>query len=146
MTDISRRFEKLISSAQKHLAENNQILPIKVEQGILVGDVLIEGSTNLKNLWKKDLLIYKEVSLNTVAIRLANLLARNKSPTICDKIYKADQEYGRWFTDCQMLKHQYHKALKSKDFDRADVLMARYENSKIKAEQAKKEALLMIGS
>jgi hypothetical protein len=145
MTEISKRFESLIISAQKKLAEKNQLLPIKTDRGILVGDVLIESLGHLKNLWKRDRLVYREVSLNDVAIRLANLLANNTNPLHCDQLYRADQEYGRWFVECQVMKQNYHNAVKSKDFDRSDVFLARYEESKIKAESAKKTALGLIG-
>lgn len=145
MTEISKRFEQLISSAHKKLAENNQMLPVKTDRGILVGDVLIESHENLKNLYKKDRLIYREISLNDVAIRLANMLAKNTHSLLCDKIYRADQEYGRWFIECQVLKQTYHNAVKNKDFDRADVCMARYEESKLKAETAKKTVMVLIG-
>ena len=145
MTDISKRFESLIVAAQKKLAENNQILPVKTHNGILVGDVLIQSHGHLKDLWKKDQLIYKEISLNDVAIRLANLLARNRNIIHCDQLYKADQDYGRWFAEWQMLKQQYHNSLKSGNHDRADMLLARYEDSKSRAETAKTTALGLIG-
>ena len=145
MTEISRRFEQLITSAQKKLAEKNQLFPIKTDQGILVGDVLIESNSHLKNLCKNGRLVYKEVSLNDVAVRLANLLARNQNPVYCDQLYRADQEYGKWFIECQVLKQNYHNSVNSKDFDRADMLMARYKESKIRAESAKKTALGLIG-
>jgi hypothetical protein len=145
MTEISKRFEQLIVSAQKKLAENNQLLPVKTDQGILVGDVLIKSHGHLKDLWKRDRLIYREISLNDVAIRLANLLARNKNPLHCDQLYKADQEYGKWFAECQVLKQNHYNAVKSKDFNRADTLMAKYEESKIRVESAKKTALGLIG-
>ena len=145
MTEISKRFEQLIVSAQKKLAENNQLLPVKTDQGILVGDVLIKSHGHLKDLWKRDKLVYKEISLNDVAIRVANLLARNKNLLHCDQLYRADQEYGKWFAECRVLKQNYHNAVKSKDFNRADMIIARYEESKIKAESAKKTALGLIG-
>lgn len=145
MSEISKRFEQLIVSAQKKLAESNQILPVKTEKGILVGDVLIESNDHLKNLWKKDRLIYKEVSLNDVTIRLANLLARNSSPLFCDQLYRADQEYGRWFVECQFLKQQLYNAEKNRDFNRVDILTARYQDSKTRAETAKRTALGLIG-
>lgn len=145
MTEISKRFEQLIVSAQKKLADNNQILPVKTDRGILVGDVLIESRNHLKNLWKKDQLVYREVSLNDVAIRLANLLAKNSNFMYCDQLYKADQEYGRWFVECQLLKQQLYNAEKNKDFNRVDILTARYQDSKTRAEIAKRTVLGLIG-
>jgi len=144
MTEISKRFEQLIAASQRKLTENNQILPVNSPHGILVGDVLIKSEYNLKNLWKRDRLVYKEVCLNDAAIRLANLLARNKNPVMCDRIYKADQDYSLWFNNWQFLKQQYHKALKNKEFDRADILFAKLEESKYKTEAAKKSVMALL--
>ena len=146
MSEISKRFEQLISSSQKKLAEHNQLLPEKTDQGILVGDVLIQSEGNLKNLWKRDTLVYKEVSLNDVAIKLANMLARNKNSIYCKDLYEADQEYGQWFVDWQFLKQQYHKAIKMKNYERADILLARYEESKYRAEIAKRTVTILLES
>jgi hypothetical protein len=146
MSEISKRFEQLISTSQKKLADHNQILPIKTSNGILVGDVLIQSEGNLKNLWKRDILVFKEVSLNNVAIKLANMLACNKNNDFCTKLYKADQEYGQWFVDWQFLKQQYHKAIKSEHYDRADILFARYEESKYRSELAKKTVTILLQS
>lgn len=144
MTDISKRFEQLISSTQKKLAENNRILPIKTEEGILVGDVLIKSNGHLKDLYKADKLIYKEVNLNEVTIRLANLLAKNCKFSVTDKIYNSDQEYSKWFLDCQIFKQKYHSSIANKDFDKADIYYARYQEALIKAKNAKSTALSLV--
>ena len=146
MSEVSRRFEQLISASQKRLTEINQILPVKTDSGILVGDVLIQSDGNLKNLWKKQELVYKEVSLNDVAIKLANLLARNKQSEYCDRLYRADQEYGLYFAEWQFLKQQYHKSLKIENYDRADILLARYEQCKYRADSAKQTVTIMLES
>jgi len=82
--------------------------------------------------------LYKEISLNKSAIAIANLLALKKSQMNIDNIYKADQEYGKWFADSQMLRSQYEKANNQQDFDRADMLWARYCESRNRTAQAKK--------
>ena len=144
MTEISKRFEQLISSAQKKLAEDNRILPIKTAEGILVGDVLIKSNGYLKNLYRNNILIYENINLNEVTIRLANLLAKKTSSSMCDNIYKADQEYSRWFNDCQIFKQKYHSSLSNKDYDRSDIYYARYQEALIKAEKAKSAALTLV--
>ncbi len=144
MTEISKRFENLVISSQRKLADNNQILPIKVEQGIAVGDVIIVSSGHLKNLYKKTDLIYKDVSLNDVAIRLANLLARNQNYPLRERIYRADQEYGKYFIEWQILKEKYRSSIKNNDLQRADILLVKYEECKIKAQRAKNLALGLI--
>jgi len=136
MTDISKRLEQTLRSA----IQKNPILPIKVEDGILVGDAKIVSEDHIKHIWLRNRLVYKEVSLNTVAIKLANMLAKNQSVIKADAIYAADQEYGRWFIDSQLLRAQYQSAVKNKDHDRADMLWARYCESKNRTISAKKKA------
>jgi hypothetical protein len=136
MTDISRRLD----SSLRKIIEKNPILPVKTTEGILVGTVLIVSNQNLKDLYQYDRLVYKEVSLNTVAIKLANMLAKNIANAHADVIYRADQEYGRWFSESQMLRAQYQRSLNNNDFERADTLWARYCQSREKALTTKKTA------
>jgi len=136
MTDISKRLEQTLRSA----IQKNPILPVKVADGILVGEAKIVSDGAIKHIWLRDQLIYKEVSLNAVAIKLANLLATGHQSITADKIYQADQDYGRWFIDSQLLRAQYQNAVKTKDHDRADMLWARYCDSKDRTISAKKKA------
>jgi hypothetical protein len=136
MTDISRRLEQTIRSA----IQKTPILPVKVDGGILVGDVLIISEGYIKHLKQHGDFVYKEISLNCVAIRIANILARRGSTILADQIYKADQEYGRWFTDSQMLRAQYQKAINNLDYERSDMLWARYCESRDRTVTAKKYA------
>jgi hypothetical protein len=136
MTEISRRFEDFIRSANKKLAQEEYILPVKTPQGILVGDVLIENNLNLKTVSRNDV-VYKDIFLNAAAVKIANLLALKKSLTRIDEIYREDQLYGRWFIESQDLLH-IHKNLRNRgDFDRADVIWAKYQESRDRAEVAK---------
>jgi hypothetical protein len=132
MTDLSKRLERVV---KKELSNN--LIPVKTPEGILVGDVLISSEGSIKNLWRNGELIYKEVHLNAVTIKLANMLALRKSTIKSDELYRADQEYGKWFVDSQLLRNQYQKALNSQDFDRADMLWARYSESRDRTTQAK---------
>lgn len=136
MTDLSKRLEQTLQSAIK----KNPILPIKVADGILVGEAKIVSDGTIKHIWCKGHLIYKEVSLNVVAIKLANMLATGKQSVKADEIYKADQEYGRWFIDSQLLRTQYQNAVKNGNHDRADMLWARYQESKDRTLNCKKKA------
>jgi len=123
MTQISSKLERLIKNSR-------EILPVKVDQGILVGDVLIVSQGSIKNLVQNGEIKYKEIHLNVAAIRIANLLAQRKTGIAADNLYNADQEYGRWFVDSQMLRAQYQKSINSQDYDRADMLWARYCESR----------------
>jgi len=136
MTTLSNRLEQTLRSA----IQKNPILPVKTAEGILVGDVLIASEGAVKNIWQRDELKYKEISLNAVAIKLANLLARRGSAILADSIYKADQEYGKWFTDSQLLRAQYQNALNNKNHDRADMLWAKYCESRDRTIAAKDRA------
>jgi hypothetical protein len=134
MTNLSKRLEQTLSS----VIQKNLILPVKTAEGILVGDVLIINQGTVKHLKQRDQFRYREISLNCAAIRIANLLARRSSSLLIDQIYTADQEYGRWFVDSQLLRSQYQKAVNNQDYDRADMLWARYCESRDRAMTAKK--------
>jgi hypothetical protein len=146
MNDISKRFEQFVASENKKLAQNDKILPIKTDSGILVGDVLIRSNGPLKDLTRHGKVLFKEISLNEVTIKLANLLANRKDPQLCEKIYQLDQDYGKWFNEWQILKQRYVKSLRNKEYDRADMLMVKYEDAKYRAESAKQSVLLLIRS
>jgi hypothetical protein len=136
MSDISRRLEQFLSTAQRKEAQKD-LLPIKTADGILVGDVLIVSNENIKHLYQKNLPIYEGLFLNAVTIKLANLLAKRGDPIKIKQLYEADQEYGKWFTDSQLLRTRYQKAIDSQDYDRADILFARYCESRDRALAAK---------
>jgi hypothetical protein len=142
MTDISKRLEQTLRS----VIQKAPILPVKVAGGILVGNVLITSNGSLKELWQNNSVVYKEISLNKVAIKLANMLAKQGNSYQADTIYKADQEYGRWFNESQILRTQYQKALNNQDYDRADMLWARYCESRdrVIAAKARAETLATI--
>jgi hypothetical protein len=116
MSNISNRLERVVST---ELSRN--IIPVKTESGVLVGDILIVNEGTVKNLYRNDVIIYKSVYLNAIAIKLANLLAKHKGLILSDTIYRADQEYGKWFNDSQMLRAQYQRAVNSKDFEKSDI-------------------------
>ena len=136
MSNLSKRLEQTIRSA----IQKTPILPVKVADGILVGDVLISSDGPMKHLSQHGEVKYKDISLNCAAIRIANLLARRSTSIQADEIYKADQEYGRWFVDSQLLRAQYQKANSNQDHERADMLWARYCESRDRTSTAKKRA------
>ena len=145
MTEISKRLENLIGSTQKKLILKNQILPIKTDDGILVGEVLIVSEGNIKHIIKNNEVIFLNVYLNAVAIKLANICNKNPASLQAQKIYDADQDYGRWFTDSQILRTQYNRAIEKRNFDRADMLYSRYTVSRDRAEKAKNIARALAG-
>jgi hypothetical protein len=132
MTKISKRLEQIIS---KELEKN--IIPIKVEEGILVGNVLIKSRDNLKFLYKNNELIYGEIFLNKAAIFIANLMAKHRSSTLADQVYQADRDFSTYFIDSQLMRTNYEKSIKNKDFVRADMFWSRYEQAKDRVQTAK---------
>jgi hypothetical protein len=139
MTQISRRLEQIV---RKELSKN--IIPVKTSDGILVGDILITNQDNLKFLYRKSQILYAEIHLNSVAIKMANILALRHSHVSVDLLYRADQEYGKWFVDSQMLRAQHQKAIHTQDYDRADMLWARYSESRNRTVIAKHQAECLL--
>ena len=135
MTQISKRLEQIVN---KELSKT--IIPVRTEQGILVGNILISSTGPIKNIYKNNELLYGEIYLNSVAIKIANILALNKSLISAEQVYRADQEYGKWFNDSQLLRAQYQKAASNQDFERADMLWARYCESRDRTLHAKNNA------
>lgn len=133
MTKISRRLAQVVN---KELSQT--ILPVRTAEGILVGDVLIVSEANLKHLQRNQQWLYRDIYLNLAAIKLANMLALNQSTAKIQQIYQADQDYGRYYADSQFLRASYEKAVKSQDFERADIFWARYTEKKDQAQTAKK--------
>jgi len=147
MADIRRRFEQIVARANKRLIEEQRILPVKTVDGILVGCVKITTRETQKDLWLEDKLIYEGVYLNKAAIKLANILAIFKHTTAqSEQLYKADQEYGRYFVESQMLRSKLHYARQQGDFDKADIYLARYTVYKDRVESAKRQVLALAGS
>jgi hypothetical protein len=141
MTQISKRLEQIV---RKELSKN--IIPVRTEGGILVGDILIVSEGSVKSLYRNSELLYKEIHLNSIAIKIANVLALRKDSVFVDALYRADQEYGRWFVDSQMLRAQYQKAVSTQDFNRADILWARYQESRDRTVSTKNQAESLIKS
>lgn len=136
MTELSKRFEEFLKIANKRLVEKELLIPIKTDEGIRINDVLITSQENLKTVITKDY-SYKDIYLNIAAITIANKLALRKSFIEIDNLYQADQEYGKWFVDTQFLLNAHHNAKSKKDYDKADMLWARYQESRDKANKAK---------
>lgn len=132
MTDIRRQLDQVV---KKTLSEH--IIPVKTAEGILVGNVLIESQGTVKHIKKHGEYLYKDISLNIAAVKIANLLAKYRSSTLADRIYRYDQEYAKWFIDAQILLQQHYSSKRKQDFDKADMLWARYCESKHRAQKAK---------
>jgi len=140
MTNISKRFEQLVTKTYREFLEQGTILPTKSDKGIHVGDVLIQSDGPFKNILKKDKLVYENISLNAVAIRIANLLAWNENKGLQDKLFAADLYYSRHYVDSNIFLDRFHRACNAKDELKADIMWTRYEDAKFRAINAKSEA------
>lgn len=132
MTVISKKFEVIIN---KQLSKF--ILPVKTDRGIILGDVLITSNGTLKTIWKNDRIRYDNIYLNSVAIQIAKLLLNKDQSYKADNLYTLDQEYGKWLNDSLLLKSQYERAKQSEQTDKADILWARYIESRERTIHAK---------
>lgn len=119
---LSKKLDKIIKNS-------SAILPVSTDRGIIVGRSLIESQGFVKNIYLDNRIVYTGINLNLVAIKIANLLTKNYVKR-CDELYRADQEYGKWFNDSQILRSQFEKAHKNQDYERADILWARYITSR----------------
>jgi hypothetical protein len=140
MSEISRRFENFIRSQNQKLAERDYLLPQKTPQGILVGDVLITITGNLKTVESRRALL-PDIYLNAAAIKIANLLALKKSMAQIQDIYRADQIYGKWFVESQNLMAMHQNLIAKKNYDKADIIWNKYQESKIKAKIARDKVI-----
>jgi 2-polyprenyl-3-methyl-5-hydroxy-6-metoxy-1,4-benzoquinol methylase len=132
MTQISKRLEQIVRRELSHT-----IIPVKTDEGILVGSVLIINQGNLKSIKRNGEILYRDINLNKAAIAIANLLARYRSNPLADQIYAADRDYGKWITDSHIMRSSYEKSVKNKDFERADITWARYQESRSRAADLK---------
>lgn len=135
MTKVFTKLERVVKQELR-----KQLIPVKTNDGVLVGNVLIKSEANVKHLIVDEHPIFENISLNCVAIKLANMLALKHDFIAMQQLYRIDQEYGKWYTDCQLLMHSHRNAVKSSDDVKADVLIARYRESKSKAVSAKEIA------
>ena len=73
MSRVNTQLRQVVEKTHKRLFEQYQIMPVKTDRGILVGNVLITTRDAVKDLYLHNELIYIDVSLNAVTITLANL-------------------------------------------------------------------------
>ena len=104
MSGIYKKLQQVVENTHKKLYSQNQIMPVPTNVGILVGTVLIVSKNAVKDLVVNNEVIYKEISLNAVAIRLANIVSKHGKTMTADSIYRADQDYGRWLQESQTLR------------------------------------------
>lgn len=142
MTKLQRQLDTVITNVEKRLAQNQFIVPVKTEQGILIGNVLMVSKAHLKDLYFKGDLVYPNISLNKVAVKVANLMAINpvKYSAQIKELIAADIKFGQALADYAMFKDRYNRAKGSTDQFKKDLYMARMCFCKDAAENYKKYA------
>lgn len=134
MSPVSQRLDTLIRSSFKQ----GYIIPRKTQEGIWLADICISSKGSYKTIKKNQQVLYDEVFLNCAAIKIATLLAMRQPAVLIDQIYDLDQEFSKWYVDCQLLKKRYELALRNKDSNKADIYMARYIESNRICQRAKR--------
>jgi hypothetical protein len=145
--NIQQRLDTVIAKVNKKLTQQELVIPKKTERGILVGPVLIESAGALKNIYLRDRLIYPNVSLNKVAVKVANLTAIDefRYQQKIDQLILLDSKFGSALAEYQMFKERLAKAHKEQDQFRIDMYLARLGYAKSAAEHWKKQALSLAG-
>lgn len=140
MSELSKRFEQIVIATHKKLSAQGAVMPIKTDKGILVGDALITSDGPYKNISVNNEIIFKDICLNSVAIKLANLLAWKIQGTRVKELYNADRKYNRHYIDSSFFLQRYRSAIEKQDFEMADIVWSRYLKSKDLARLAKEKA------
>jgi len=140
MSEISKRFEQIVTSTQKKLLDRGAVMPERTERGIRVGCAEIVPEGPYKHIEVDGVRKYSDVSLNKVAIRIANELALHHSGPNLDTLYKLDQEYNRHFVDSAFFLERFHRARNAGDDFREELMWTRYTVAKAKAKAAKERA------
>lgn len=132
-SELLEKFESVVNNEL-----DNHIVPIKIEDGIKVGHVKIISDGNLKHIKIKNRIKFEGIFLNAAAITIANMLAYKRNLDRMKYIYEADQEYGKYFIDCQFLKHNYNQAVKDQDLIKQDILWSRILERRDRIESARR--------
>jgi hypothetical protein len=142
---LKLQIDKVISNVHYRLLDQNVIVPEYQKGVILVGDVSIVQNGSNKDIVKHGKFVYTGVALNKVAIALATKLAiHHKATCNTDQLYRYDQQYAVYLQDTLFFKSKYKHALAKKQFDRADIFLARYNHAREKALISKNFVLSLI--
>lgn len=143
--NLQQRLDSVIANVHSDLLKKKIIVPAYEKGKIVLGDVSIVQNGSTKDILKNEELVYSEVSLNKVAIWLANSLAilKRVSPRQ-DQIYKQDQTYGFYMQETLFFNSKYKQALEKHQYDKADIFFARMQHAKEKAMVTKRHVLSLI--
>jgi hypothetical protein len=143
--NLQQRLDSVIENVHNDLLKKQIVIPSYEKGKILVGDVIIIQNGSFKDIYKHDEIVYAGVSLNKVAIALANRLAIK--PFISakyDQLYRQDQMYGVYLQETLFFNSKYKQAIEKRHFDRADIYFARWQHAKEKTMITKRHVLSLI--
>jgi hypothetical protein len=140
---LQNKLDSVINRVQKKLIEQKILIPVKIDGGIQIGNVSIINRDTFKDLYQNTELIYKGISLNKVAIKMANLLAISPmhSQLEIKELYRADQQFGQALEDYQIFRIRFRQLTESNNNNKADIMLARLCYSKDRANYYKNQAL-----
>jgi hypothetical protein len=136
---VSNRFEILVKGTYKRFIDQGFVPPVKTKEGILVGNALITQDGLYKNISVNDNIVFKDISLNCVAIKIANSLALNVLARDLKDLYELDKKYNRLYVDSTFFLEGFHRANNKNNLDRAEILWIRYDDAKQRAEELREK-------
>jgi hypothetical protein len=142
MTRINQQLDHVIKRVNQKLVKSEFLIPVKTEDGILVGNILIVSRDSFKDLYRNNEILYKGIALNKIAIKVANLAAINymKYHSRIEEMIRIDIKFGQSLEDYQHFKTRYFAARNSNDQFKIDLYGARMTYAKDGCNYWKKQA------
>jgi len=142
MTRLNHQLDTVIKRVNQKLFKAESLIPVKTDEGILVGNVLIASRDSFKDLYRNNELIYKGIALNKIAIKVANLIAIDymKHHTRIEELIRVDIKFGQSLEDYQHFKTRYFAARNTNDQFKIDLYGARMTYAKDGCKYWKKQA------
>jgi hypothetical protein len=139
MSKAQQNLDLVVSNVHRQLLDKQTLIPKKTERGIEIGRYTIVSNDCLKDIYKGDTLVFKDISLNRVAVKVANLLNFGQDTKI-NELISMDLKFGQSLVDYKMFKDKLSKAHKEQDQFKIDLYLARLIFAKDAAEYYKREA------
>jgi len=142
MTRINQQLDHVIKRVNQKLFKAECIIPVKTDDGILVGNILIVSRDSFKDLYRNNELLYKGIALNKIAIKVANLAAIDymKYHSRIEEMIRIDTKFGQSLEDYQQFKTRYFAARTNNDQFKIDLYGARMTYAKDSCKYWKKQA------
>jgi hypothetical protein len=146
MNDLQKKLDTVIRSVQSRLIQTENLIPVKIENGIQIGTSTIINKDTLKDVYHRNSLIASGVHLNKIAIKIANLAAISyfNNQLRIKELIGIDQQFGDSLKDYLLFREKYKNSKAKGDYIRSDIHMARMCYSKDRAAYFKKQALRLV--